>query len=83
MAASVLNSPQAVQTSIHVVRAFVRLRQMLASNEALAARLRRLEKRVTGHSRQIIAIVDTIQLLMPPPDELPKEPFGFRRAKKN
>lgn len=83
MAASVLNSPQAVQTSVYVVRAFVRLRQMLASNEALAARLKRLEKRVGGHSRQIVAIVDTIQLLMPPPEERPREPFGFRRTKRN
>jgi hypothetical protein len=57
MAASVLNSPQAVQTSIFVVRAFVRLRRMLASNEALAARLKRLEKTVGAHGRQIVAIV--------------------------
>ena len=83
MVASVLNSKRAVQTSVFIVRAFVRLRQMLASNEALAARLKRLEKTAGAHSRQIVAIVDTIQLLMPPPEEPPKEPFGFRRARKN
>lgn len=83
MAAGVLNSPQAVQTSIYVVRAFIRLRQMLASNEVLATRLRRLERTVGTHGKQIAAIVDTIQLLMPPPQEPPKEPFGFRRAGKN
>ena len=83
MAASVLNSPQAVQTSVFVVRAFVRLRQILASNEALATRLERLEEAVGTHDRQIVAIVDALHLLMPPPEEEPKEPFGFRRAKKN
>jgi hypothetical protein len=83
MAASVLNSAQAIQTSIFVVRAFVRLRRMLASDEALATRLKRLEKTVGAHSRQIVAIVDAIRLLMPPPEEPPKEPFGFRRAQKS
>ena len=36
-----------------------------------------------AHGKQIVAIVDTIHLLMPPPEEPPKEPFGFRRARKN
>jgi hypothetical protein len=62
---------------------FVRLRQILASNEALAARLERLEEVVGTHDREIVAIVDALHLLMPPPEEEPKEPFGFRRAKKN
>ena len=83
MAASVLNSERAIQTSVFVVRAFVRLRHMLGSNAKLAARLRRLEKAVDNHDHEIVAIVDTIRLLMPPPEEPPKEPFGFRRAKKN
>jgi len=83
MAASILNSERAVQTSVFVVRAFVRLRQMLASNDVLAARLRRVEKTVGAHSKQIVAIVDAIQMLMPPPENPSKEPFGFRRARKN
>jgi hypothetical protein len=83
MAASVLNSPQAVQTSVFVVRAFVRLRRILASNEALATRLARLEEALGTHDRQIVAIVDALHLLMPPPEEESKEPFGFRRAEKN
>ncbi len=83
MAASVLNSPQAVQTSVFVVRAFVRLRQMLASNQDLAVRLERLEEAVGTHDRQIVAIVDALHLLMPPEEEPPREPFGFRRAKKD
>lgn len=83
MAASMLNSEQAVQTSVFVVRAFVRLRQVLASNQDLAVRLERLEDAVGTHDQQIVAIVDALHLLMPPEEEPPREPFGFRRAKKD
>jgi len=83
MAASILNSEQAVRTSIFVVRAFVRLRRMLAQNQDLAVRLERVEEAVGTYDRQIVAIVDALHLLMPPEEELPREPFGFRRAKKN
>ncbi len=83
MAASVLNSPQAVRTSIFVVRAFVRLRQVLASNQVLARRLERLEQAVGTHDRQIVAIVDVLHLLMPPDNEPPREPFGFHPAKRD
>jgi len=83
MAASVLNSKPAVQISVFVVRAFVHLRQMLVPYKELMARLERLEKAVGTHDGQITAIVDAIRRLMPPPEEPPREPFGFRRAKKN
>lgn len=82
MAASVLNSRQAVQASIFVVRAFVKLRQMLAPYKDLATKLDRLEKKLQTHDKQIIAVVEAIKLLMPPPEEKPKEPFGFRRKGK-
>jgi hypothetical protein len=82
MAASVLNSERAVQVSVFVVRAFVRLRQMLTPYKELAAKLDRLEQKVGDHDKDILAIVEALRLLMPPPDE-PKEPFGFRRTKKN
>lgn len=83
MAASVLKSERAIQTSIFVVRAFIRLKQTLASQEELATKVKRLQKTVQNHDKQIVAIVDTIQLLMPPAQDPPKEPFGFRRAKRN
>jgi hypothetical protein len=61
MAASILNSPRAVEMSIYVVRAFVRLREMLASNRELARRFdeleARLEKRLTVHDAAIAAIL--------------------------
>lgn len=83
MAASVLNSERAVQASIFVVRAFVRLKQMLAPYKELSAKLDRLEQKVQDHDKDIVAIVDAIRLLMPPPEEPPREPFGFRRASKH
>lgn len=48
MTATILNSPSAVQMSVHVVRAFVKLRQVLASNSALARRLEALEASVSS-----------------------------------
>ena len=81
MAASVLNSERAVQASIYVVRAFVKLRQMLAPYKELMGKLDQLEKKLKTHDKQIIAIVEAIKLLMPPPDDKPKEPFGFHKKK--
>ena len=81
MAASVLNSERAVQASIYVVRAFVKLRQMLAPYKELVGKLDQLEKKLQTHDKQIITIVQAIKLLMLPPKEKPKEPFGFRRKK--
>lgn len=82
MAASVLNSQQAVQVSIFVVRAFVKLRRLLAPYKELAKKLRELEEKLKTHDKHIIALVDAIRLLMPPPEQKPKQPFGFHSKKK-
>jgi hypothetical protein len=81
MAASVLNSERAVQASIYVVRAFVKLRQMLAPYKELMGKLDQLEKKLQTHDRQIITIIQAIKLLMPPPEDKPKKPFGFHKKK--
>ena len=81
MAASILNSERAVQASIYVVRAFVKLRQMLAPYKELMSKLDKLEKKLHTHDKQIIAIIQAIKLLMPPPEDKPKEPFGFHKKK--
>lgn len=78
MAATVLNSPRAVEVSVYVVRAFVRLRRMLAGHKELAAKLDKLERKVGGHDRQIIALVDAIRQLMAPPPEPPGKKIGFQ-----
>ena len=76
MAATVLNSRRAVEMSVYVVRAFVRLRELLASNTALARKLDELEHKYQHHDDAIKAILSTIRELMNPP--LPKRrPIGF------
>jgi hypothetical protein len=80
MAASILNSPRAIEMSVYVVRAFVQLREMLASNKELARRFAqletRLDKKLTTHDEAIAAILSAIRQLMHPP--VPKRrPIGF------
>jgi hypothetical protein len=77
MAAGVLNSPRAVQMSIFVVRAFIRLRETLAAHKALAAKLAELEQRLETHDTAIEEIVRAIRALMTLPDK-PRRQIGFR-----
>ena len=74
MLANVLNSERAAQTSVQVVRAFVRLRQMLASNAELARKLEVLEKK---YDRQFKIVFDAIRQLMSPPPEPKRREIGF------
>jgi hypothetical protein len=74
MSANVLNSQRAVHASIQVVRAFIQLRQMLASNSELARKLGALEKK---YDRQFKIVFDAIRELMTPPPAKPKV-IGFR-----
>lgn len=76
MAASVLNTVQAIEISVYVVRAFVRLRELLASNKALAKKLDQLERKLTTHDRAIMEIVQTIREMMAP-DPKRKRSIGF------
>ncbi len=79
-AANVLNSPKAIEMGIYVVRAFLRLREMLASNTEVARQFAlleaRLDKKVADHDAAIAAILSAIRQLMNPPS--PKQrPIGF------
>jgi hypothetical protein len=80
MAASILNSPRAVEMSVYVVRAFVQLRELLASNKELARRFAqletRLDKKLTAHDEAITAILSAIRELMNPPQPK-RRPIGF------
>jgi hypothetical protein len=67
MAATVLNSEQAVEMSVFVVRAFVRLREMLAANKELAARIEELEEHLGRHDGAIQGILHVIKKLMNQP----------------
>ncbi|MFA4948061.1 MAG: ORF6N domain-containing protein [Candidatus Krumholzibacteriia bacterium] len=78
MAASVLNTPRAVEMSVFVVRAFVRLRAFLATHKELAEKLAELECKLSSHDEQIVAIIDAIKRLMAPPGKADKRRIGFR-----
>ncbi|MGI9068714.1 MAG: ORF6N domain-containing protein [Pyrinomonadaceae bacterium] len=74
MAANVLNSERSVQASVQVVRAFLKLRQMLASNAELTRELKELESK---YDRQFKVVFDAVrQLMTPPPSK--RKPIGFR-----
>jgi ORF6N domain len=80
MAATLLNSPRAIDVSVFVVRAFVKLRQFVSNHKELAARLDELERKVGGHDDTIQQLLDAIRQLMAPPiDDKPKQRFGFAR----
>ena len=84
MAANILNSPRAVQMSIFVVRAFVKMRETLLGTRELAKKLAALEKKLTGrldvHEAAIVKVLqDLIQILNPPPlpPDPPQRKIGF------
>ena len=88
MAAAVLNSPRAVEASIYVVRAFVRLREVLVSNKTLAIKLDALERKTellslqhdtfSNNTRaQLKQVFDALRQLMAPTMVAPKRPMGF------
>ncbi|MBX7259651.1 MAG: ORF6N domain-containing protein [Candidatus Hydrogenedentes bacterium] len=77
MLSSVLRSPRAVQVNIEIMRAFVRLRSLLASNEALSRKLAALEKK---YDAQFKVVFDAIHQLMTPPEPKKKRTIGFARG---
>lgn len=78
MAATVLNSKRAIQRSVFVVRAFVRLREMLANNRQLAAKINELEDRLETHDSTIQDLIGAINDLMIPPGASRRK-IGFQR----
>lgn len=77
MAASVLNTPRAVEMSVFVVRAFVRLRSLLGTHKEVITKLAELERKLTTHDKQIVALVEAIKQLMTPPEPTGKKSIGF------
>src|ERR1044072_3695926 len=66
MAATVLNSKRAIEMSVFVVRAFVRMREALAANHQIVSKLSEIEQRLEGHDVEIQELVDAIRELMAP-----------------
>lgn len=77
MAATVLNSPKAVEMSVFVVRAFVRLREMVATNQQLAAKIEELERKLESQDTAIQEVLEAIKELMAP-EVASRKQIGFR-----
>ena len=77
MAANVLSSDQATTMSLYVVRAFVKLREIVAGNHKLAAKFAELEKQVGKHDKTLVAVVQAIQKLVEEPQPKKKRSMGF------
>ncbi len=74
MAASVLNTPRAIEVSVYVVRAFVGLREALAAHKDLERRLNQLESK---YDRQFKTVFDAIRELLTPPEPPKRRRIGF------
>jgi hypothetical protein len=77
MLGNVLKSAQAVEMSLMVVRAFVRMRELVAGNKELAQKLNQLERKVGAHDKAIAEIINAIRQLMAPSAPNKKRPIGF------
>jgi len=80
MAANVLNTTMAVRASIYVVRAFVKLGEVLSTHGALAAKLELLENKFDSHDKEIQVLFEAIRQLMNPPNP-PRKRIGFKIGK--
>lgn len=78
MAASVLNTPRAIKASVYVVRAFVKLRELLSSHKELERKLQELESKLDTHDEAIKGIIATLRELMKPSTDKEKREIGFR-----
>ncbi|MDO8956363.1 MAG: ORF6N domain-containing protein, partial [Deltaproteobacteria bacterium] len=81
MLAAVLSTPRAMQVSVLVVRAFVRLREILTTHKALAHKLAELESKIETHDEAIRSLVSAIRQLMSAPEKPPKK-IGFQLKEK-
>ena len=79
MAATILNSPEAVAMSVFVVRAFMQMREQLAANAAILKRLAEIDKTLLEQDSALRAIWTKLQPLLAPPPEPPKRRIGFNR----
>ena len=78
MLSSVLRSKRAIQVNIIIIRAFVKLRQILSMNKELAHKLAELERKIEKHDVDIQAIFEAIRRLTAPAPVKPKPQIGFK-----
>lgn len=79
MLSSVLRSPRAVQVNIAIMRAFVKLRELMISHKDLAQKIEEIEKRVGAHDENFVIVFQAIRQLLEGPKEplTKKKPIGF------
>ena len=77
MLSSVLNSPQAIRVNIEIMRAFVRLREMISTNKELSGKLDELERKVSNHDKAIAGLIIAIRELASPVPPKPSRRIGF------
>ena len=77
MAANVLNSPRAVDMSVFVVRAFVKMREHVAANSAILKRLAEIDKTLLIHDTALREVFQKLRPLLEPPPAPPKPEIGF------
>jgi phage regulator Rha-like protein len=77
MLSSVLNSDRAIQVNIVIMRAFVKIREILSTHKELAHKLAEFEHKTEKHDGEIQAIFEAIRQLMTPPPEPPRRTIGF------
>jgi len=77
MLSSVLRSATAARVNVEIMRAFVRLRRLLATPGELVEQLRQLAETVELHDEQIRAVADVLRRMMEEPSEPPRGKFGF------
>lgn len=78
MLSSVLNSPRAVQMNILIVRAFIKLREMLSTHRDLARKISDLERKQRTQGEHLAAVYVMVKRLMEPPPAKPKRLIGFK-----
>jgi len=81
MLSSVLNSKQAIKVNILIMRAFVRLREVVSTHKKLSVKLNELESKIEKHDESIQAIFEAIRQLMTPPEK-PRKKIGFEPQKR-
>ena len=80
MAASILNSPKAIEVSVFVVRAFVQLREVIVGHKELAHKIAQLERNLGDHDEQIMVLVEAIKQLMDPKPPPKTRRIGFQTS---
>jgi hypothetical protein len=81
MAASVLNTPQAIEVSVFIVRVFIKLRQIMAGQKELQRKISQIERRLTEHDVQIKELVNALMQLLKPDPPPKKRRIGFHKEK--